>query len=116
MWVFKYYQLGTIQTTGEILMSIFLNFLPQLLIGLVWGYMYFKTNSLWAPWISHVINNSILNLLHIDTLQGMDSGMMIRMPLYTILVLLSMFVIKFLAEKFQMDEVKPWQVVHEEEA
>jgi hypothetical protein len=49
--------------------------------------------------------------LHIDTLQGMDSGMMIRMPLYTILVLLSMFIIKFLAEKFQMDEVQPWQAV-----
>ena len=108
MWVFKYYQLGTIQTSSEILMSIFLNFLPQLLMGLVWGYMYFKTNSLWVPWISHVINNSTLNLLHIDTLQGLDAGMMIRMPLYTILALLSMFAIKFLAEKLQMAEVKAW--------
>jgi len=108
MWVFKYYQLGTIQTTGEILMSIFLNFMPQLLIGLVWGYMYFKTDSLWASWISHVINNSVLNLLHVNTLQGIDSGMMIRMPIFTILALLSMFVIRFLAEKFQMAEVKPW--------
>ena len=108
MWVFKYYQLGTIRTSGEILMSVFLNFMPQLLIGLVWGYMYFKTNSLWASWISHVINNSVLNLLHINTLQGMDSGMMIRMPIFTILALLSMFVIRFMAEKFQMTEVKPW--------
>lgn len=108
MWVFKYYRLGTIKTFSEILMSIFLNFMPQLLIGLVWGYMYFKTNSLWAPWISHVINNSVLNLLHINSLQGMDAGVMIRMPLYTIFVLLSMFVIKFLAEKLQMSDVKPW--------
>ena len=113
MWVFKYYQLGTIQTTDEILMSTFLNFLPQLLIGLVWGYLYFKTNSLWAPWISHVINNSTLNLLHINTLQGMDAGMMIRMPIFTILTLLSMFVIKYLAEKFQMPEVQPWKATHE---
>lgn len=111
MWVLKYYQLGTIQTTGEIMMSSFLNFIPQLLIGLVWGYMYFKTNSLWAPWISHVINNSILNLFHIDTFQGMDSGMMIRMPLFTILILLSMFAIKYLAEKFNMPEVRPWEEV-----
>jgi len=115
MWVFKYYQLGTIQTSGEISMSIFLNFAPQLLLGLVWGYMYFKTNSLWAPWISHVISNSTLNLLHIDTLQGMDSGMMVRMPLFTILALLSMFVIKYLAEKFQMDEVQAWGATHEED-
>ena len=113
MWVFKYYQLGTIRTTGEISMSAFLHFAPQLLMGLVWGYMYFKTNSLWAPWISHVLNNTILNLLHVDTLQGMDSLMMVRMPLFTVLALLSMFLIKFLAEKFQMDEVQPWQAIHE---
>jgi membrane protease YdiL (CAAX protease family) len=92
-------------------MSSFLNFGPQLLIGLVWGYMYFKTNSLWAPWIAHVINNTTLNMLHINTLQGMDSGMMIRMPLYTILSLLSMFLVKYMAEKFQMDEVQPWQEI-----
>ena len=114
MWVFKYYQLGTIQTNNEILMSTFLNFAPQLVMGLVWGYMYFKTNSLWAPWISHVINNSTLNLLHINTLQGMDSGAMIRMPLYIILALLSMFAIKYLADKFQMDQVQPWQAIYEE--
>jgi len=111
MWVFKYYQLGTIQTSGEIMMSTFMNFAPQLLMGLVWGYMFFKTNSLWAPWISHVITNSTLNLLHIDTLQGMDSGMLIRMPIFTILALLSMFVIRFMAEKFQMDEVQPWEAI-----
>jgi membrane protease YdiL (CAAX protease family) len=108
MWVFKYYQLGTIQTSDEILMSIFSNFLPQLLMGLVWGYMYFKTNSLWAPWISHLITNSTLNLLHVNTLQGMDTGMMIRMPIFTILALLSIFVIRYLAEKLQMAEVKAW--------
>jgi membrane protease YdiL (CAAX protease family) len=115
MWVFKYYQLGTVQTSGEILMSTFMNFAPQLLMGLVWGYMYFKTNSLWAPWISHVINNSTLNLLHINTIQGMDTYMMIRMPIFTILSLLSMFVIKYLAEKFQMNEVQSWQAVYEDD-
>jgi membrane protease YdiL (CAAX protease family) len=109
MWVFKYYQLGTVRTTGEIMMSTFMNFAPQLLMGLVWGYMYYKTQSLWAPWISHVITNSTLNLLHVNTLQGMDSGMMIRMPIFTILSLLSMFVIKYLAEKFRMDTVQTWQ-------
>lgn len=89
-------------------MSVTGGYLPQLLMGLVWGYMYFKTNSLWAPWISHLNTNSTLNLLHIDTLQGMDTGMMIRMPIFTILALLSIFAIRFLAEKLQMAEVKPW--------
>ena len=91
-----------------------MNFAPQLLMGLVWGYMFFKTNSLWAPWISHVLTNSTLNLLHIDTIQGMDSGMLIRMPIFTILALLSMFVIRFMAKKFQLDEVQPWEAIRME--
>jgi hypothetical protein len=46
-----------------------------------------------------------------DTLQGMDAFMMIRLPIYTVLMLLSIFLVKFLAEKFQMPEVQAWQAV-----
>jgi membrane protease YdiL (CAAX protease family) len=109
LWVVKYYQLGDIETPGEIMMSIFSNSVPQLLMGLVWGYMYLKTGSLWTSWISHVITNSATNLLHINTLDGLDSGFPLRMSIYTISALLSMFLVKYLAEKFQMEEVQSWK-------
>jgi membrane protease YdiL (CAAX protease family) len=107
-WVIKYYQTGQIETPGEILFSAVMNFLPMLLIGLVYGYFYLKTDSLWTSWVAHWINNTILNLLHITTIDGMDSGIVTRGAVYLVVALLSLFVAKVLAERFRMPEVKPW--------
>jgi membrane protease YdiL (CAAX protease family) len=82
--------------------------MPMLLIGFVWGYFYLKTDSLWMPWVAHLLNNTVFNLLHITTADGLDSGIMIRGPVSIIISLLSMFLVKVLAERFQMPEVKPW--------
>ena len=48
-WVLKYYQLGELQTSGEIVMAIVSNSIPQFLVGLVYGYLFLKTGSLWGP-------------------------------------------------------------------
>jgi membrane protease YdiL (CAAX protease family) len=107
-WVLKYYQMGTIKTSGEILFAIFSNSIPQLLMGLVWGYLYLKTDNLWAPWTAHLLANSVSNFLHINSLNGLDSDFAIRMSVYTVAVILGMFLVKYLAAKFRMPEVKPW--------
>jgi membrane protease YdiL (CAAX protease family) len=107
-WVLKYYLLGTIETPGEIMFALFSNSIPQLLMGLVWGYLYLKTNNLWATWTAHLLANSISNFLHITSLNGLDSDFAIRMSVYTVAVMLGMFLVRFLAAKFKMPEVKPW--------
>jgi membrane protease YdiL (CAAX protease family) len=107
-WVLKYYQMGTIKTTGEILFAVFSNSVPQLLMGLIWGYLFLKTSNLWAPWAAHVLTNSVGNLLHITSLNGLDSGFALRMSIYTVVAMLCMFLVKHLAKKNRMSEVKPW--------
>jgi len=107
-WVIKYYQLGTIETPGEVLFAIFSNSIPQLIMGLAWGYLYLKTDNLWAPWIAHVFANTISNLLHITSLNGLDSDFSLRMAVYTAAVMLGMFLVKYLAARLRMPEVKPW--------
>ena len=107
-WVLKYYLVGEIETGGELSMLIFYNSIPQLLIGIVYGYMYLKTNSLWAPWIAHTISNSASNFVHITTTEGIDTGLPIRMSVYTIVMFFGLFWVKQLANKHQMPEVKPW--------
>ena len=107
-WVLKYLQMGTIETTGEILFAVFSNSVPQLLMGVIWGYLFLKTGNLWAPWIAHVLANSAGNLLHITSLNGLDSGFAIRMSIYTVAAMLCMFLVKHLAERYRMSEVKPW--------
>ena len=107
-WVLKWMQTGRIEEQGGIAAAAFGQFMPMLLIGLVWGYFYLKTGSLWVSWVFHFLNNSVLNLLHITTTDGLDSGSAMRGPVCLIVALLSMFLVKILAERFQMPEVKPW--------
>jgi membrane protease YdiL (CAAX protease family) len=107
-WVLKWMQTGRIEEQGGIAAAAFGQFMPMLLIGLVWGYFYLKTGSLWVPWVFHFLNNSVLNLLHITTTDGLDSGSAMRGPVCLIVALLSMFLVKIWAERFQMPEVKPW--------
>ena len=107
-WVLKWMQTGRIEEQGGIAAAAFGQFMPMLLIGLVWGYFYLKTGSLWVGWVFHFLNNSVLNLLHITTTDGLDSGSAMRGPVCLIVALLSMFLVKIWAERFQMQEVKPW--------
>jgi membrane protease YdiL (CAAX protease family) len=116
-WVLKWVQTGQIEAQGGVFLAALSQFLPMLLIGLAWGYFYLKTGSLWVPWVAHLLNNTVFNLLHITTADGLDSGMMIRGPVYLVISLLSIFLVKVLAGRFQMVEVKPWgQWTVEEEA
>ena len=107
-WVLKWMQTGRIEEQGGIAAAAFGQFMPMLLIGLVWGYFYLKTGSLWVPWVFHFLNNSVLNLLHITTTDGLDSGSGMRGPVCLIVALLSMFLVKIWAERSHVPEVKPW--------
>jgi len=108
-WALKWYQTGIIETPGEITMGVVTNFFPQILLGLVWGYMFLKTGNLWAPWIAHTLTNSTLNLLHTITASGLDSGISLRMTAYSIVALLGMLLVKYLAKRFALPEVQPWK-------
>ncbi len=109
-WALKWYQTGMIQTPGEITMGVVTNFFPQILLGLVWGYMYVKTGSLWTPWIAHTLTNTTLNLLHTVTAEGLDGGVSIRMTAYSIVALLGMLLVKYLAQRFTLPEGLPWKL------
>jgi membrane protease YdiL (CAAX protease family) len=106
VWVVKWYQSGIVSTPGEIGMGIVANFLPQICLGLVWGYAYLKTDNLWTAWIAHTLTNTTLNLLHVATLDAMDPGMSIRMTTFSIASLLTMFLIRYICNRRHMPEVK----------
>jgi uncharacterized protein len=48
----------------------FFGFLPRLILGLVFGYLFFWSGTLWLPIISHFVNNAVPVI--ITCLQGMD--------------------------------------------
>jgi uncharacterized protein len=109
-WALKWYLNGTIQTPVQITVGIVTNFFPQILLGLVWGYMFLKTGNLWTSWIAHTLTNTTLNLLHIATAGNpLDAGMSLRMTGFSIVALLGMFLIKYLAKRLTLPEVLPWK-------
>lgn len=108
VWVVKWYQTGIVSTPGEISMGVVANFLPQICLGLVWGYAYLKTDNLWTAWIAHTLTNTTLNLLHVATLDAMDPGMSIRMTTFSIVSLLMMFLIRYLSSRRNLPESMVW--------
>ena len=106
VWVVKWYQTGVVSTPGEISMGIVANLLPQICLGLVWGYAYLKTDNLWTAWIAHTLTNTTLNLLHIATLDATDPGMSIRMTTFSIVSLVMMFLIRYTCDRRKMPELR----------
>lgn len=107
-WVLKWYQTGQIEAHGGILLAALSQFLPMLLVGIAWGYFYIKTDSLWVPWVAHLLNNTVLNLVHVTTAAGLESGASIRGPVCLVMTLLSMALVRVLAERLRFPELKPW--------
>jgi membrane protease YdiL (CAAX protease family) len=109
VWVIKWYQTGVVSTPTEIGLGIVANFLPQICLGLVWGYAYLKTDNLWTAWIAHTWTNTTLNLLHVATVDGMDPGMSIRMTTFSIVSLLMIFLIRYICDRRNMPELSIWK-------
>lgn len=95
---------------GEVAFEAFALVLSTLISGVVYGYFYYRTNNLWGPFIAHMINNSIFNVLFIRTTTGMRSGLeFIPFALiFLISHLLMIPVIALVANRIKLSEVKPW--------
>jgi len=108
-WVLKYYQLGEIQTGGEIAMSIVFNSVPQFLVGLFYGYLYLKTGSLWGPWIAHAISNSVFNFAHVSSAGGLDVNLPVRAMVNLGVMLLCLLWVRKVAATNGLKEAAPWE-------
>ncbi|HEX5838645.1 MAG TPA: type II CAAX endopeptidase family protein [Anaerolineales bacterium] len=110
VWVFKWYQTGVVSTPAEIGLGIVANFLPQICLGLVWGYAYLKTENLWSAWMAHTLTNTTLNLLHVATLDAVNPGMSIRMTTFSIVSLLMMVLIRYLCQRRKLADLRVWKI------
>lgn len=98
------------QAVGDVAFEAFGLLLSTIISGVVYGYFYYKTNNLWGAFVAHLINNSIFNILFIETGTGLRSGLefMPFILLFLILHLLMIPIIGIVTNRLQMPEVKPW--------
>ncbi len=78
--------------------------------GIVYGYLYLRTNSLWAPFLTHFLNNTILNIVLFD------DGANLRVatefiPFALMLVtgyLITIPLLWFILRNRSLPQVQPW--------
>ena len=73
-WPIKQFIVGQTDLGGAAFQAIML-VIATGIFGFAMGYLYLKTDNLWALWLVHTINNSVLNMVHIRTVEGLDSDM-----------------------------------------
>jgi len=84
------------------------NFLPQALLGIVWGYLYMRTGNLWGPWAAHTLTNSAINFVHVESRAGLGTGLLIRMSIFTAAALLGLIVIQKVSQAYSLPVIAPW--------
>ena len=87
--------------------------LASAISGLAYGYLYLKTDSLWAPWLAHMINNTVLNLIHIQTVKGLDADVTVLYGVIAVGYLALLPCTKVWAARLGMPEVQAWNTPSE---
>lgn len=113
-WAIKWYVSGIVTTPMEITGAIITNFVPQFLMGIVFGVMFYYTKSIWTPWISHFIINTILNIVHTSYLNELNLGMVSRMGFFILIFLACIPMIVRYTSKRKLVPVKTWAFMSEE--
>ncbi|MFX0043369.1 MAG: CPBP family intramembrane glutamic endopeptidase [Candidatus Hodarchaeota archaeon] len=110
-WPIKDFLDGDLSFGGLIMQSIMATF-SALLVGLIWGYMYFKTASLFASLLCHYFFNSTLNLIAFVSTSGqeniVDNAVTLAGAIALLVGLLSIYLIKLLAERWNLPQLQPW--------
>ncbi len=106
-WPAKQFITGQMDLGSTVFQSIIV-LIATGIYGFAMGYLYLVTNNLWAAWLVHTINNSVLNMLHIRTVEGLDSDMAVLQIVLTLGYLVVILLFRVMAKRFQMPEVKPW--------
>jgi len=110
-WPLRHYLDGT-STLGEAAFEAFTLMLATFIAGIVYGYLYLKTDNLWGAFLGHTINNTVLNVLYFQTGSGIQAAASL-LP-FQILMLLGYLVllpvINIVTKKINAPEVKPWSL------
>jgi membrane protease YdiL (CAAX protease family) len=106
-WPIKQFLTGQLDMGGLASQSLII-FVATGIVGFAMGYLYLKTGNLWGPWIMHTINNSVQNMVHIQTIDGLDSDMMVFQIALTFSLVAIILFFRALTKRFQTPELKPW--------
>jgi len=93
--------LGALAQGGLLLLGTFV-------AGLVYGYLFWRTDSLWAPWIAHFLNNTTLNLIQVRQPSGeLEPAVVMSIVVVVALAFLA-FAVGPIAKRLRLPHLQPW--------
>jgi membrane protease YdiL (CAAX protease family) len=76
--------------------------------GLVYGLLFWSTDSLWAPWIAHFINNTTLNLVLIREATGELAPAVVLSVIVVVVLAFLAFAVGPIARAWKLPQLRAW--------
>jgi membrane protease YdiL (CAAX protease family) len=106
-WPIQHYLTGDADAAGALSEAVTIA-IASSVSGLAYGYLYLETDSLWAPWLGHTVNNTILNLTHLRTVDGLDADLGVLHVVMMAGFLLILPWIAAWAKRLHLPQLSPW--------
>lgn len=107
VWPIKAFLLGDASAAGALAQGGLL-LLGTFVAGLVYGYLFWRTGSLWAPLVAHFLNNIILNLVQVQTAGGEMGPATVLSVVVVVAMAVLVFAIEPIARRLSMPHLRPW--------
>jgi uncharacterized protein len=107
VWPLKAYLTGDASLAGALAQGGLL-VLGTFVAGLVYGYLFWRTDSLWAPWVAHFLNNTALNLVQIRSVSGELQPPTVMSIVVVVALALLVLVVGPLARRLRLPHLQPW--------
>jgi membrane protease YdiL (CAAX protease family) len=108
VWPLKAYMSGDASTAGILAQTASL-LLGTFVAGLVYGYLFWLTDSLWASWIAHFLNNSMLNLVQVQENSGELNPALVMSVVVVIALAFLALAISLTAKRLKLPHLQPWK-------
>jgi membrane protease YdiL (CAAX protease family) len=107
VWPLKAYLTGDAPTVGVLAQTGTL-LLGTFVAGLVYGYLYWRTDSLWAPWITHFLNSTTLNLVQVRAMTGELQPALVMSVVVVIALACLAFATEPIAKRLTLPHLRLW--------
>ena len=107
VWPLKAYLTGDVSAAGFVAQAGSL-LLGTFVAALVYGYLFWCTDSLWAPWIAHFLNNTTLNLVQVRGATGELQPAMVMAVVVVIALAFLAPAIGPIAKRLKLPHLRAW--------
>jgi membrane protease YdiL (CAAX protease family) len=107
VWPLKAYLTGDASVPDVLVQSGSL-LLGTFVAGLVYGYLFWLTDSLWASWIAHFLNNTTLNLVQVEASSGELQPAVVMSVVVVIALAFLVLAISPIVKRLKLPHLSPW--------